>query len=82
MDEIRIEALARQHGIRQKREDGGAKKAFISYLRKADEGTLTRAAVEASILLAASRGNPATLLKEAATAYKVDMDSIASKVRR
>lgn len=34
-----------------------------------------------SILLAASRGNPATILREAATAYKVDTDAIAAKVK-
>ncbi len=82
MEENRIETLARQHGIRQKRDDGGIKKAFAAYLRRADEGTLSRALVESGILLAASRGNPAAVLKDAATAYKVDTDSIASKVRQ
>jgi ParB family chromosome partitioning protein len=38
--------------------------------------------VEASILLASSRGNPATVLKEAATVYKVDTDAIAAKVKQ
>jgi hypothetical protein len=37
--------------------------------------------VDSSILLAASRGNPATVLKEAAGAYKVDTEAIATKVR-
>ena len=52
-----------------------------AFLRRADEGTLSRLLVEASILLAASRGNPTTVLKEAATAYKVDTEAIASKVQ-
>lgn len=39
---------------------------------RADEGTLSRLLVESSILLASSRGNPTTVLKDAATAYKVD----------
>jgi ParB family transcriptional regulator, chromosome partitioning protein len=30
MDENRVEMLARQHGIRQKRDDGGVKKTFAS----------------------------------------------------
>ena len=60
MDESRVEMLARQHGIRQKRDDGGVKKTLAAFLRRADEGTLSRLLVEASILLAASRGNPAS----------------------
>jgi ParB family chromosome partitioning protein len=82
MDENRVEMLARQHGIRQKRDDGGVAKTFSAFLRRADEGTLSRLLVESSILLAASRGTPSTVLKDAATAYKVDTDAIATKVRQ
>ncbi len=82
MDESRVEMLARQHGIRQKRDDGGVKKTLSAFVRRADEGTLSRLLVEASILLAATRGNPSTVLKEAATAYKVDTDVIATKVKQ
>ncbi len=81
-DESRIEMLARQHGIRQKRDDGGIKKALAAFLRRADEGVLSRALVESSILMAASRGNPSTILKDAATAYKVDTDAITAKVKQ
>ena len=82
MDESRVEMLARQHGIRQKRDDGGIGKTLTGFVRRADEGTLSRLLVEASILLATSRGNPATVLKDAATAYKVDTDAIAAKVKQ
>ena len=82
MDENRVEMLARQHGIRQKRDDGGWTKAFAAFLRQADEGTLSRLLVESSILLAASRLNPNAVLRDAATAYKVDTDAIALKVRQ
>lgn len=82
LDESRIEMLARQHGIRQKRDDGGLQKTLNAFLRRADEGTLSRLLVEACILLAVSRGNPGTVLKEAATAYKVETDAIGSKVRQ
>jgi len=82
LEESRVETLARQHGIRQKRDDGGIKEAFAAYLRRTDEGPLSRLFVEASILLAASRGNPATVLKNAATAYKVDTEAIAAKVKQ
>jgi ParB family chromosome partitioning protein len=82
MDENRVEMLARQHGIRQKRDDGGISKTLAAFVRRADEGTLSRLLVESSILLAATRGNPATALKDAASAYKVDTDAIAAKVRQ
>lgn len=82
MDESRVEMLARHHGIRQKRDDGGIGKALAAFVRRADEGTLSRLLVESSILLAATRGNPATVLKDAASAYKVDTDAIAAKVRQ
>ncbi len=82
MDERRIETLARQHGIRQKRDEGGLAKTFGAFLRRADEGTLSRLMVEATILLAASRTNPATILRDAATTYKVNTDAIALKVKQ
>ena len=47
MDEPRIEALARQPGIRQNRDDGGIQKTLTAYLRRADEGRLSRLPVEA-----------------------------------
>jgi ParB family chromosome partitioning protein len=82
MDDRNVETLARQHGIRQKRDDGGIKKGFSAFLRRADESTLSRALVEATILIAASRGNAAAVLKDAATAYDVDTDAIGRKVRQ
>jgi ParB family chromosome partitioning protein len=74
--------VARSSAIRQKRDDGGVKKTFAAYVRRADEGTLSRLVVEASILLAASRGNPTAILKEAAATYKVDTDAINAKVKQ
>jgi hypothetical protein len=82
LDESRIEMLARQHGIRQRRDDGGVKKTLTAFVRRADEGTLSRLLVEASILPAVSRGNPSSVLKEAATTYKVDTEAIATKVKQ
>jgi ParB family transcriptional regulator, chromosome partitioning protein len=41
MDENRVEMLARQHGIRQKRDDGGIGKTLTAFVRRADEGTLS-----------------------------------------
>ncbi len=82
MDENRLVMLARQHGIRQKRDDGGVAKTFAAYLRRADEGTLSRLLVEAAILLAASRTNVATVLQDAASTYKVDTEAITAKVKQ
>jgi ParB family transcriptional regulator, chromosome partitioning protein len=82
MDERRVETLARQHGIRQKRDDGGTAKAFAVFLRHADEGTLSRLMVETAILLAASKANPATVLRDAASTYKVDTEAIALNVKQ
>jgi ParB family chromosome partitioning protein len=82
MDESRVETLARHHGIRQKRDDGGIGKTLAAYIRRADEGTLSRMLVETAILLAASRTNAATVLRDAATVYKVDTDAITLKVKQ
>jgi ParB family chromosome partitioning protein len=82
LDESRIETLARQHGIRQKRDEGGIAKTLIGFMRRADEGTLSRLAVEATILLAASRHNGTNVLKDAATLYKVDTEVIGQKVKQ
>ena len=81
IDERRLEVLARQHGIREKRDDGGIGKTLTAYFRRADEGTLSRLLIEATIILAASRTNPATVLRDAATVYKVDTDTIALKTK-
>jgi hypothetical protein len=57
-------------------------KTLMAYVRRMDEGTLSRLLVEASILLASSRGNPTTVLRDAASTYKVDTDAIAAKVKQ
>ena len=82
MDEPRLEMLARQHGIRQKRDDGGIGKTLAAFLRRADEGTLSRLLVQTAVLLAAARTNPASVLKDAAATYKVDTDAITAKVKQ
>jgi ParB family transcriptional regulator, chromosome partitioning protein len=82
MEEPRLEMLARQHGIRQKRDDGGIGKTLAAYIRRADEGTLSRLLVETSILLASSRSNAASVLRDAAATYKVDTDAITLKVKQ
>jgi len=82
LDESRIETLARQHGIRHKRDEGGIAKTLIAFIRRAEEGTLSRLMVEVTILLASSRRNGTAVLKDAATLYKVDTEAIGQKVKQ
>jgi len=82
MDENRLTTLARQHDIPQKRDEGGVAKTFAAFLRRSDEGTLSRLLVETAILLAASRTNPGTVLRDAAAAYRVDTEAITAKVKQ
>ena len=82
MDENRLTMLARQHGIRQNRDEGGVTKTLAAFLRRSDEGTLSRLLVETAILLAASRANTATVLRDAASVYKVDTETITAKVKQ
>lgn len=74
--------MARQHGIRKDRETDPIDKLFGAFVRCADEGTLSRLLVECAILLAATRNNPTTVLRDAAAVYKIDTDTIALKVKQ
>jgi ParB family chromosome partitioning protein len=57
-------------------------KLFAAFLRRADEGTLSRLLVEVSVVLASGRSNGANALREAAATYKVDTDAITLKVKQ
>lgn len=57
-------------------------KMFTAFLRRADEGTLSRLLVEVSVVLATGRSNGTNALRKAATACKVDTDAIALKVKQ
>ena len=57
-------------------------KLFAAFLRRADEGTLSRLLVEVSVVLASGRSNGTNALREAATVYKVDTDAITLKVKQ
>ncbi|MGP8187898.1 MAG: chromosome partitioning protein ParB, partial [Terracidiphilus sp.] len=81
LDENRAAILAKQHGIKKAKENESIGKLFAAFLRRADESTLGRAVVEAVVLLTASRGNAAHVLREAAEAYKVDVAAITAKVK-
>ena len=83
VSEGQLQALARQHGIRKDRETDMIEKLFAAFLRRVDEGVLSRLLVEVSILIAARRSSNGTSpLQDAAVAYKIDTDAIALKVKQ
>ena len=82
LDENRLAILAKQHGIKKAKDDDAIGKLFAAFLRRADEGTLGRAMVEAVVLLTASRGNASHVLREAAEFYKVDVAAITATVKQ
>jgi ParB family transcriptional regulator, chromosome partitioning protein len=83
VSEGQLQALARQHGIRKDRETDMIEKLFAAFVRRVDEGVLSRLLVEVSILIAAKRSSNGTSpLQDAAVAYKIDTDAIALKVKQ
>jgi len=82
LNENHLAALARQHGIKPAKEGDSIAKLFAAYLRRVEESKLGSMMVELSIVLAAARGNSATVLRDAAAVYKVDTDAIALKVKQ
>jgi ParB family chromosome partitioning protein len=82
LNEWQLQTLARQHGIRKDRETDMLDKLFAAFLRRTDEGTLSRLLVEVSVVLASPRGNGTNALRDAAAVYKVDTDTIALEVKQ
>ncbi len=81
LDDMRLEIVARNRGIRAK-EGESAAKLLIAFLRKAEEGVIGKLIVETVILLLASKqSDGGKVLRTAAQAYKVDTDAIAPKVK-
>jgi ParB family chromosome partitioning protein len=82
LDERRLEIVARQRGIKKAKDSDSIGKLFTAYLRSAEEGALSGLLVEITILHAATRQNAAQVLRDATTAYKVDVDAISLKVKQ
>jgi ParB family chromosome partitioning protein len=82
LDENRAAILAKQHSIKKAKENESIGKLFATFFRRTDESTLGRAVVEAVVLLTASRGNAAHVLREAAEVYKVDVAAITAQVKQ
>jgi ParB family chromosome partitioning protein len=81
LDERRLEIVARQRGIKKAKDSDSIAKLFTAYLRRAEEGALSGLLVEITILHAATRQTAAQVLRDAATAYKVDVDAISLRVK-
>lgn len=82
LDENRLAVIAKQHGIKKAKDSDSIGKLFAAYLRRAEEDALGRLLVEITIAHAATRQNTVGVLRDAATAYKVDTDAIALKVKQ
>jgi ParB family transcriptional regulator, chromosome partitioning protein len=82
LDENRLAVVARQHGIKKAKDSDSIAKLFAAYLHRAEESALGGLLVEITILHAATRQNGTQVLRDAATAYKVDVDAIALKVKQ
>ncbi len=73
---------ALQHSIKKANDSDSIGKLLAAYLRRAEESALGRLLSEITILHAATRQNATQVLRDAATAYKVDVDAIGLKVRQ
>ncbi len=82
LDENRLAIVAKQHGVKKAKDSDSIEKLFAAFQRRAEESILGRLAVELTIVLAAARSNAPSVLKEAATVYKVNTDAIALKVKQ
>jgi len=82
LDENRLAVIARQHGIKRAKGSDSIAKLFAAYLRRAEESAVGGLLVEITILHAAMRQNATQVLRDAATAYKVDVDAISLKVKQ
>ena len=82
LDENRLAIVAKQHGIKKAKDSDSIAKLFAAFLRRAEESLLGRLMIELTIVLATSHSNAPQVLRDAATAYKVDTEAIATKVKQ
>jgi ParB family chromosome partitioning protein len=83
LDERRASILIRQHGMGKPKDGEAPAKLLAAFLNKAEESALGRILVESVILLAMhNQSGTAKILRESATAYKVDIDAISATVKQ
>ena len=79
LDERRLAVLIRQHGIGKPKDGEAPAKLLAAFLPKAEESKLGRILVETAILLSMhNQTDAAKILRDAAQAYKVDIDAISA----
>ena len=83
LDERRQALLIRQHGIGKPKDGEAPAKLLAAFLPKAEESALGRVLVEAVILLSMhNQSDSAKILRDAVTAYKVDIEAISATVKQ
>lgn len=83
LDERKLAVLIRQHGLGKPKDGEAPAKLLATFLPKAEESKLGRIMVETVILLSMrSDTDTVRILREAAQAYKVDVDSISAEVKQ
>jgi ParB family chromosome partitioning protein len=83
LDDRRISVLIRQNRIGKPKDGEAPAKVIAAFLQKADEGQLGRTLVESVILLSMRSDNDGMrVLRDAAQAYKVDIDVISGNARK
>jgi ParB family chromosome partitioning protein len=83
LDERRLSVLIRQHGIGRPKDDAAPAKLLAAFLPKAEESKLGRILIETTILLSMhNQTDAAKILRDAAHAYKVDVDAISATVKQ
>jgi ParB family chromosome partitioning protein len=83
LDERRVAILIRQHGIGKPKDGQPPAKLLAAFLPKAEESQLGRILVETVILLSMRPdADSAKVLRDAAQAYKVDIEAITANVKQ
>ena len=83
LDEPRLSVLIRQHGLGNPKDETAPVKLLAAFLPKAEECKLGRILVETTILLSMhNQADAAKILRDAAHAYKVDVDAISATVKQ
>jgi ParB family chromosome partitioning protein len=83
LDERKVAVLTRQHGMGKPKDSDVPSKLLAAFLPKAEESKLGGILVETAILLSMhNQTDAAQFLRDAAHAYKVDVDAISATVKQ
>ncbi len=83
LDERRLAILIRQHGVGKPKDGEAPAKLLAVFLPKAEESKLGRILVETVILLSMhNQTDTAKVLRDAAQAYKVDIDAMSATIKQ